>query len=432
MIRRLRHRLVAVMMVLLTLVLALTLCMLISSVYQVMENDSLDALQHAGMHYGLHNEHPAGTDAPPKPPDHKGEKEPEKKPIKTGNSQISPIPCFVVGYDHERQLYADGPGYYDLTDQAYLEQLLQQASETQKDHGVLLTEQMRFLKLDDICGDAYAFTDISSEMLVLMKLMRRYLFVGLLVMGAFLLIALLTSRWAVRPVKKVMDQQRQFVADASHELKTPLTVILTNAELLSSGEYPEGEQRRFTGNILTMAQQMRGLVEDLLDLARVDSGLPTARHEKLNLSRLVSNGALPFEPVYFEAERTLDIYIEPSIEVWGDPEALMRVVDILLDNGCKYSQPGSVVTLELRHRGLAACQLTVKSKGDTLTKQECRDIFKRFYRRDTTRAMSRSYGLGLPIAKNIIKQHKGKLWVQSKDGINTFHVRLSKVRTGSK
>lgn len=436
MIRRLRHRLVAVMMVLLTLVLVLALCLLMSSVYGVMENDSLDALEHAGMRYGLHSEHPDDSDGPPGPPDreedNKPEEKPDKKPQKPGDNQISPIPCFVVGYDHEGQLYTDGPGYYDLTDLDYLDQLLQQATETQRDHGILLAEQMRFLRLDDICGYAYAFTDISSETGVLMKLALRYILVGLLVMGAFFIIALLTSRWAVRPVEMVMNQQRQFVADASHELKTPLTVILTNAELLSSGAYPEEVQGKFTDNILTMARQMRSLVEELLDLARVDSGQPAVRRENLNLSQLVNNGALPFEPMYFEAGRFLDISIDPGIEVRGDPDALTRVVDILLDNGCKYSRTGSTVTLQLHRRGLSACRLTVKSEGDTLTKQECRDVFKRFYRRDTARTISHSYGLGLPIARNIIRQHKGKLWMQSKDGVNTFHVRLSTVRTGSK
>ena len=420
-------------MLLLTTVLILTLSLLINSVYEVMESDSLEALQDAGIRYGLHDEHPEDDNAPPKKPDHEDERKgPDKKPKKTGEDQVPPIPCFVVGYDHERQLYADGPGYYDLTDQAYLEQLLQQASETQKDHGVLLTEQMRFLKLDDICGEAFAFTDTSSEAEALMKLAGRYILVGILVMVAFFLIALLISRWAVRPVETVISQQRQFVADASHELKTPLTVILTNAELLSCGEYPEDDHNKLTGNILTMAQQMRGLVENLLELARVDSNPPATQHKQLNLSRLVSDGTLPFEPVYFEAGRTLDIYIEPNIEVSGDPEALLRVVDILLDNGCKYSHPNSVVTLELRRRGLASCLLTVKSKGDTLTKQECRDVFKRFYRRDTTRTISHSYGLGLPIARNIVKQHQGKIWLHSTDGVNTFHVRLSAVRTGSK
>lgn len=423
------------MMVLLTLVLVLALCLLIRSVYRVMENDSLDALEHAGMRYGLHQTHqedPNGPHGPPDREDGRPEEKPEKKRQKPGNDQVSPIPCFVVGYDHEEQLYADGPEYYDLTDLDYLQQLLQQATETKQDHGVLLAEQMRFLRLDDICGHAYAFTDVTSETEVLMKLALRYILIGLLVMGAFLVIALLTSRWAVRPVEMVMNQQRQFVADASHELKTPLTVILTNAELVSSGIYPETEQAKFTGNILTMAQQMRGLVEEMLDLARVDSGLPGVRRENLDLSRLVSDGALPFEPVYFEADRFLDISIEPGIEVWGDPDTLPRVVDILLDNGCKYSKPGTTVTLQLHRRGLHSCQLTVKSEGDTLSKQECRDIFKRFYRRDTTRPISHSYGLGLPIARTIVKQHKGKLWVQSQDGVNTFHVRLSTVRSGRK
>ena len=150
MIRVLRRRLVAVTVILLTLVLSVALCLLMSSVYRVMEADSLDALQHAGMRYGLHAEHSEGDNGPPKPPDR--EEGPPKRP---GDNQASPIPCFEVGYDHQGQLYADGPGYYDLTDLDYLEALLQQTAETQQDHGILLTEQMRFLKLDDICGEAY-------------------------------------------------------------------------------------------------------------------------------------------------------------------------------------------------------------------------------------------------------------------------------------
>lgn len=446
MIRSLRWRLAVITMVLLSLVMLLAMCLFFTSTYQGMEDDSMKALHLAGMRYGLHSVHtedapegdkgpddpaPSDEDGPPELPE--GEKPDRDKPDKDpqegkgpaeDRDETSPIPCFVVGYDHDGQLYAEGPGYYDLTDQAYLEQLVRQAAETGAESGVLVGEKMRFLNLDDICGEAYAFTDISSELHYLCRLLSRYILIGLLTMAGFLIISILTSWWAVRPVDRVMKQQRQFVADASHELKTPLTVILTNAELLDADEYTPEEKKQFTGSVLTMARQMRGLVEELLDLARADNGSGNSQTELFDLSRLVSDAILPFEPVYFEAGRMLESTIDPDIRIQGNQCGLQRVVDILLDNGCKYSLPGSTVRLRLTRCGLKGCLLSVESQGDTMTKQECRDIFKRFYRRDPNRSMNHSYGLGLSIAKTVVRRHKGKIWVKSKNGTNTFYVRL--------
>lgn len=432
MIRKLRRRLMAATVVLLTLVLLLSMYLFFSSTYRGMETDSLDALHLAGLRYGLHGTHPEDGGPEGVPPDKPDWDSNEKGHQKEEPGRKSSIPCFVVGYDHDSQLYAKGPHYYDLTDTEDMAKLVREAAATDQSYGILWGRQLRFLRLDDVCGEAFAFTDISSEQSALARLLYRYVLIGLLAMIGFFLIALLTSRWAVRPIERVMDQQRQFVADASHELKTPLTVILTNAELLSSGEYSSAEQGKFTGSILTTAQQMRGLVEELLDLARADSGMPVFQQQKLDLSQMISDAALPFEAMYFEAGRTLQLQIAPNIEGWGNPQELMRVVDILLDNGCKYSKPGSTVTLELHRCGLTACQISVRSQGDTLNKQECQDIFKRFFRRDVSRSMNHSYGLGLPIARSIIRQHKGRLWLHSREGVNTFYIRLSTVHTGKR
>ena len=179
-------------------------------------------------------------------------------------------------------------------------------------------------------------------------------------------------------------------------MKTPLTVILTNAELLQAEEYDAQNKARFADSILTMSRQMRGLVEELLDQARVDSTV--TKHQKLDYSKLVEDAVLPFEPVYFEAGRELRCNIEPGIIVLGKAEHLRRVVEILLDNGCKYSSLGGVVELRLRRNGRGSL-LSVSSPGVSLTPQQCQDIFKRFYRMDQARAMNRSYGLGLSIAQ---------------------------------
>lgn len=432
MIKSLRWRLVAVMMLMLSLLLALAMYLLFDTTYEGIKKDSLEALRISGMRYGLHDEHVKGPDKidePPKPelkdatPDQgKGPKDEIGR--RDGEEPKFAIPCFVVGYDHDRVLYAEGTRYYDLEDTDYLESIFQAAREHGGENGILREQKLRFLKLGDVCGEAYAFTDVTAEGASLVRLMNQYFLIGLLVMAGFFLICMLVTHWAVRPVDQVMKQQRLFIADASHELKTPLTVILTNAELLHSEDYSVQEKKTFSDSILTMAQQMRGLVEELLDLARMDSGIGNLQMQTVELSQLVENAVLPFEPVYFESGRMITSHIESGIRVWGCPHALQKVVEILLDNGWKYSEPDSTVTIKLVKVCSKHCQITVESRGDTMTKQECRDIFKRFYRRDPSRSGNHSYGLGLSIAKTVIRQHKGRIYAKSKDGVNTFYIDL--------
>lgn len=435
MIKKLRWRLVIVSMALLNIVMVVIVSLFLGFTYEGMERDSLIALENSGRIYGLHEIHPDDElpkERPDKGPEELGKPDKRDRPKasgdflkdKTGKTPQAVIPCFVVGYDHEGQLYAEGPGYYDLSDEKKLEQLLSEAIHTGKNSGVLSDHGMRFLSLEGICGGAYAFTDVTSELEAMFRLVIRSLLIWFLGNIGFFVICLMVSRWATRPVAQVMEQQRCFVADASHELKTPLTVILTNAELLDEGTYQEEDRAKAYRSILTMSRQMRGLVDELLLLARVEDGVPTEEKVELNLSRVAEEQVLLFEPLYFEEGRELQSQVEADLYVEGDPERLGQVMEILLDNGCKYSVPGSQVTFSLRQHGRKKCLLTVESRGDTLTAQECRDIFKRFYRRDPNRSMNHSYGLGLAIAQSVVHQHKGKIWATSREGINTFYVSL--------
>ena len=225
-------------------------------------------------------------------------------------------------------------------------------------------------------------------------------------------------------MEKSWKEQRQFVSDASHELKTPLTVILTNAELLQQPDYDAERKGTFAANILTMAGQMRSLVENLLDLARVDNGLAKAVWTQVDLSHTVYDAVLPFEPVYFEKGLDLQSRIQENIRVNGSEMHLRQVVEILLDNARKYSDcPGTVVVCLQRHsRG--QCLLSVSNPGAPIPPQDLQNIFKRFYRVDQARSRDGSYGLGLPIAEGIVNDHKGRIWATSQNGFNTFYVSL--------
>ena len=193
-------------------------------------------------------------------------------------------------------------------------------------------------------------------------------------MLAFFLISLILARWAVKPVERAWIQQRQFVAGASHELKTPLTVILTNAELLQEPDRDEKARAQFSASILSMAKQMRGLVENLLELTRVDNSTVKASISQLDYSELISNAILPFEPLYFERGLEIQSAIEPGIRVNGSEGHLRQVMEILLDNGMKYSASPATVQVELKRHGLHSL-LSVSNPGKPISPEELKNIF---------------------------------------------------------
>lgn len=333
------------------------------------------------------------------------------------------LPYFTLQIGPLGEILATGGGYYDLSDREFLADVMIAALEAQVQTGILEEHGLRFYRVSTPVSHCLVFADISSEQATLDALVRNCVLIGTAGLLAFFVLSLLLARWAVKPVEQAWIQQRQFVADASHELKTPLTVIMTNAELLRDPDQPETDRAQFAASILTMSRQMRGLVEGLLDLARVDNGSVKLHFETLNLTELVADGVLPFEPVFFEQGLTLQCRLERELRLWGSRDHLRQVLDILLDNAQKYSTPQGLVSVCLSRQGNHAL-LSVSNPGEDLSREELRDIFKRFYRVDQARTLSGSYGLGLPIAEGIVRLHKGKIWAESRDGIITFFVQL--------
>ena len=212
------------------------------------------------------------------------------------------LPFFTIQLGPGGELAATGGGYYDLSDGAFLRSLIQTAYSSPKRLGVIEEYNLRYYRSDSPINPCLVFSDMSSERATLNSLVKTCLLIGGLGFLLFLGISILLSRWAVRPVEQAWKQQRQFVADASHELKTPLTVIMTNAELAQSPDYDEAGRQRFLSSILTMSRQMRGLIEEMLQLARADQADTKATFAPVNFSKLISDALLPFEPIFFEAE----------------------------------------------------------------------------------------------------------------------------------
>ena len=329
------------------------------------------------------------------------------------------LPYFTLQIEADGTVSAFGGGYYDLSDGKFLQDLADKVMAAGGDTGVLEEYNLRFCRLPTPMGERLVFSDISSERATLDSLVRTCLLIGSLSFLAFLGLSLLLARWAVRPVERAWQQQRQFVADASHELKTPLAVITTNAELLQ-GTQESGP----ASHILSTARQMRQLVEGLLELARADGGASETPMARVDWSALVEEALLPFEPVFFERGLTLTPRVQPGLAVWGRADQLRQAVDILLDNAQKYAVSPSAVYLHLDRVNHNRCLLMVENRADPLSPQELEDIFKRFYRTDWARSRDGSFGLGLPIAKQIVSAHRGRIWAESREGRVRFYIEL--------
>ena len=392
MIKKLKLKFLSVNMIIVTVMLIVIFGLIIFFTASASEKENLQQLR-AALSMPPHSDH--AEDAPPS----------------------LPYQIFVIRQTPRGQLAVSGNGDYKIA-----EEIFSAAIASGKREGVLKEYNLRFCVMNTPVDKSVSFSDLSVEQAMLFRLVRTCVFISLLALGAFFIVSLILARWIVRPMETAWEQQKQFAADASHELKTPLTVIITNAELLRSNKYGEEKRTRFAESILTMAEQMRGLTESLLELARSDARTEIA-FEIVDFSELTADSALPFEPLFFEKGLTLRCETEKGITVKGSRSQLSRLTDILLDNALKYSYPNTEAVLSLKKRG-NTCILSMESHGDTISKADLKNIFRRFYRADKVRGMNKSYGLGLSIAENIVKEHGGRIYAESEGGVNRFYVKL--------
>ena len=233
------------------------------------------------------------------------------------------------------------------------------------------------------------------------------------------------------PVKDALETQRQFVADASHELKTPLTVMINNVgnleyDVLKLKESLEksGEKNAATDMLLKMEGNVRGiqemskrmqyLTESLLDLSRLENWQDRKQQfSPFSLSRLVETECLYFEPLFFEEERELLYQVPDSIALSGDENKIKQLVTILLDNALKYSVRGTKTELSLEKSGNKVFLQISNAIEKEMGKEEREKLWKRFYRLEEARSEEKGYGLGLSIAKEIVRMHQGEIKVES-------------------
>lgn len=399
MINRLRIKFIFINMIIVTAMLCIILFMVLHFTMNNMESQSIQMMHAITMN-------------------------PTKPGSPNDMSSQTKLPFFTLQIGADNELIDSVGSFYDLSDYDFLQKLINIVLSVDKPIGTIDEYNLRYLLTDTPFGKEIVFADMTNEINTITSLIRSCCLIGFIGFIAFLIISILLAEWAVSPVRKAWNMQKQFVADASHELKTPLTVIITNAELLKSGVCSDNTKDNFISAILTMSHQMRGLAESLIDLAKVDRDSHKASFSETDISALAYEAALPFEAIFFEKGLTLNTSITDGIKVNANPAQIQQLIEIFLDNAQKYSYLNTNVILSVKRSGKKHCLLSVSNTGDSISKDDLKNIFKRFYRIDKARSMNHSYGLGLSIAEGIAHTCNAKIFAESSDNINTFYVQF--------
>jgi signal transduction histidine kinase len=313
-------------------------------------------------------------------------------------------------------------------DEEFLERAKKSALSKGSDTGSFKLDETywTYIKMPAAEGYRLVFLDITSQQDILTNLIYTFLVVALIMLIVIYFISIFFANRSIHPIKEAFDKQKQFIADASHELKTPLAVINTNVDvLLSNNEDSIKNQSKWLYYIKSEVERMSTLTNSLLYLTQINYSDKKMIFTNFNLSEAIENVILTMEAVIFENNIFLNYDIEPNLIIHGNIEQIKQVAIILLDNALKYTNSKGKVDVSLKrlHNNVI---LTVTNTGEGIPEEHINKIFDRFYRIDKSRARkSGGYGLGLSIAKAIIDEHNGRIFADSILNVRTtFTVEL--------
>ena len=413
MFKKSRRKIVAAIMSILVLLWVGTLGVIYASSYFEMTKQNQEMLQaHAEMYVlpqGFDGMMPPGRPMPGGNPGFNPGFDPESPMF-----QLSTFYTVAISYDGEILEIKNEPPTVHSDD--YLKELANNIVEGNERYGT--DDNLAFYKTDKGGYTLVAFMDNTVVNESALTLFRYTLIFGGVALVLFFFLSMFLAKKIVNPLEQSYQKQKQFISDAGHELKTPVSVVSANAELLSR----EIGQNPWLQNIQYENQRMGVLVGQLLDLARTESA--SVQTERLDFSHLISGEVLPFESVAFEKGLTLQTDIASGIAVPGNGSQLKQLVSILLDNAIRHNKPAGQVQVRLAKKHCLA-ELTVINNGDEIPEQQRQRIFERFYRMDSARnSDTNHYGLGLAIAKAIVNAHHGHIEVRCYEGLVEFRITL--------
>ena len=431
MLKKLRVKIVAIVVGISVLVLALAFAAIMASTWSSacgpLKHEMKAALERgtdeeAVLVIGRRGPSPAGDSAPSSKDDTWGE-------------EASFTPVAVASVDDSGAVVAYNATFLYM-DETVRTDAVAAALAGDADTGLLKDAGVLYLRRMDSYGTtSVAFVDASALVSTVSTTATSVAGVFACALVVLVAVSIVLSRIVTRPVQRAWEQQGEFVADASHELKTPLTVILANADILQA--HPDelsAEQSKWVASIGSEARRMKGLVEEMLFLARSDSEGGPARPEEeapeVDLADVVRQSCLSFDAVAFEVGVTIvEDGIANEAPVHGERGKLERLANILVDNAVKYAGTGGEVhvLLAVKKRGHAV--FSVRNTGTPIPPEDLPRVFDRFWRSDRARtapdAANASFGLGLAIAKSIAEEAGGHISVASDEANGTtFTVNL--------
>lgn len=322
--------------------------------------------------------------------------------------------------------------YFESGDNISLEQTVGEIIKSGSMEGKVEIDDIKFryavFNKGDSSGYDVIFLDRAIEISTLNRLLIIFISIGSLGLLILFGVSWLLASWAITPIAEAWDKQKQFIADASHELKTPLTVIATNTDVvLANAEDTVQNQSKWLTYIKSETARMSKLVSDLLYIAKSDVNEVAIVMNEFNLSHTTLGVCLVFETVAFENGKILDTDIEENISYKGDEDRIKQLITILVDNAIVHSNGNANIMVSLKRDNKDKIKLSVSNTNGEDIPKGCEErLFERFFRVDKARNRSSgSHGLGLNIAQSIVKNHNGSISVTStKDHVVTFTVTL--------
>lgn len=412
MFRKSRIKIIVAVMASIVALLSGTLAVIMGTSYAQMHTDNKRMLEQYVREYRLE------TDKESMPDEQKAEDEKppmpdQQRPDELHKFDVSTFYSVAVSDDGTVLKTENGSGamYSDETLEAYAEEIINGSAGT---GGI---KNLTYLKEQKDGYILVAFIDNAIMQGGMATVFRNTLIFGGIAVIAVFFVSVFLAKRIVSPLEESFSKQKQFISDAGHELKTPISVVGANAELLSR----EIGENRWLSNIQYENERMGALVRQLLELARMENVAPQT--ESLDFSRIVDGELLPFESVAFEHGLELTSDISDGIRVNGDASRLKQLVSILIDNAIRHSEKGKEVAVTLKaDRGCA--RLSVVNSGKEIPAELQKQIFERFYRIDTARSDDGHFGLGLSIAKAITDSHQGSIGLSCRDGRIEFTARI--------
>ena len=325
------------------------------------------------------------------------------------------IPLFIVNIDESGVILSQIKSNISMDDESF-KSIVKIAHESQEDIGTIKSMDIRYYKKHFSLYEKISFIDISRDNNSLDNLFVVFIMTGVMTLIFFFFIILFLSNWALLPVEKTWNQQKQFIADASHELKTPLTVLLANMDILENNKSDTIQsQIKWIQASKQEAKQMKNLIEEMLFLAKSDANRVDNSKTTINVSDTLFSLILSMEVIAFEKNVIINYAstIDENLYAVANEKQLMSLLSILLENASKYAYEETSITVKLK-REQSKIKFEINNYGPVIPKNDIAHIFERFYRVDKSRNKEHGgYGLGLSIAKKITDENNMKISVES-------------------